>query len=160
MNTLPLQGEVDEFLRDFFPKHKDESFYLTALTSIVIEHFGVTAEDAALKYNHSHGQTSGETTRIEQLANWGCVHLLLSNHAKRTGPNEYQDIHGPKPIYTIHHLSRKLVSEARVSVRILKNLSNPKWQDPTTIFMELTGHTFSDDVIEAAINREFATKTT
>lgn len=147
--TLPLQGEVDNFLKDFLLKHKDGAFYLTSLTDKVIAFFGVSPEDAALKYDHSHGQTSAETSKIEQLTNWGCVHLLLGGSAKRTGPNEYQHITGPKSVYTSNRLSRKAIGEAMVSVKLLKELG---WE-PERIMLEL--HTWPDEVIEAAIRKVF-----
>ena len=151
--TLPLQGQVDGFLKELFPKDHTESFYLTALTDKVINHFDVDGEDANLKYDHTHGQTSAETTRIEQLTNWGCVHLLLAGIVKRTGPNEYQHITGPKAMYAPNRLPRRDISECRVSVRILKSLKVP--HAPEEIMFELGGRLWSDDVIEAAIKAEF-----
>jgi len=147
--TLPRQSEVDDFLKEWFPSHKDESFYLTFLTEQVIRYFEVSPHDSNLKYDHSHGQTSAETTCIEQLTNWGCVHLLLADIIKRTGPNEYQHITGPRPVYNIGKVSRKLVGQAVVSVNILKEL---KWE-PERIMLEL--HSWPDDVIEAAIIKVF-----
>jgi hypothetical protein len=150
MNTLPLQADVDEFLKVLFPAHRYAAYYLADLTDLVIEEFGVSAEDAALRYDSTHGQTSAESTRIEQLTNWGCVHLLLAGIIKRTGPNEYQHISGPKPAYSGKRLSHKLVGEAMVSVRILKRLG---WEQER-IIMELPQWT--DDVVEAAIRQVWA----
>ncbi len=147
--TLPLQGQVDGFLKELFPKDRTAAYYLTTLTEKVVEHFGVDEQDTNLQYNHTHGQTSAETNRIEQLTNWGCVHLLLAGTIKRTGPNEYQHVTGPKAVYTVGRLSRKFIGEARVSVRILKELG---WE-PERIMLEL--HQWDDAVIEAAIKLEF-----
>jgi len=153
MTTLPLQGAVDGFLRMLFPARKTEAFHLIPLTERVIEKFGVSEEDAFLKYDRTHGQTSSETTRIEQLTNWGCVHLLLDGTVKRTGTNEYQHVSGPKTEYKNARLPRKLVGEAMASVKILKNLN---WE-PERVMLEL--HQWSDPVIEAAIQRVWATPT-
>jgi len=148
--TLPIQAEVDSFLRDFFPANRTNSFYVTRLMEQVISHFGVSGTDASLKYERSHGLTSAETTRIEQLTHWGCIHLLLSNDIKRTGPNEYQHITGSRPVYSSGRISRKMVGEAMVSVRILWGLN----KSPEEILCELSGVCgWTDDAIEVAIQR-------
>ena len=99
ITTLPLQKDVDIFLRMFFAEKPEGSFYLTDLTIEVVGFFGVTPDDAALQYEHTHKQTCEDTSRIEQLTNWGCVHLLADKTIKRTGPNEYQNRAGGKREY-------------------------------------------------------------
>ena len=92
--TLPLQKDVDIFLRVFFTEYKHKRYYLVDLTREVIEFFSVSPEDAVLQYQHTHKQTCEDTSRIEQLTNWGCVHLLRDGTIVRTGPNEYQHHRG------------------------------------------------------------------
>ena len=149
MNTLPSQPQIDEYLKFFFLSYRNESFYLTEITEKVIDHFDVSLATVSLKYEHSHQQTTSETSCIEQLTNWGCVHLLLNNTIKRTGPNEYQYVAGPKPTFKGKGISKKIINEAMVSVKILKNLG---WE-PERIILELSQ--WNDDVIEAAIQRVF-----
>jgi len=93
--TLPLQKDVDIFLRMLFAEHQAKRYYLVDLTREVVDFFNVSPEDAVLQYAHTHKQTCEDTSRIEQLTNWGCVHLLRDGTIVRTGPNEYQ-----------HHLGR------------------------------------------------------
>jgi len=97
--TLPIQKDVDIFLRMFFAEKPEGSFYLTDLTDEVIAFFDVSPVDASLQYAHTHKQTTEDTSRIEQLTNWGCVHLLADKTIKRTGPNEYQNHAGSKREY-------------------------------------------------------------
>jgi hypothetical protein len=96
----------------FFAEYKHKRCYLVDLTREVVNFFGVTPEDAALQYDHTHKQTCEDTSRIEQLTNWGCVHLLRDGTIVRTGPNEYQ-----------HHLGR---AEYEASGLFNEALAKPK----------------------------------
>ena len=70
---------------------------------------------------------------------------------KRVGLAEYQHISGPaKALKCIPNVSKRLVNEAMVSVKMLKDLG---WE-PERIMLEL--HQWSDDVVEAAIEKVFA----
>jgi hypothetical protein len=149
MNTitaLPTQTEVDEFLSSLFNSENQTSFHLTALTDYTIDHFNIDPDSAEEECEMAHGVTSPKTTHIEQFVHWGCIHLLARHVIKRTAPNEYQHINGPKPEY---NSNAKLVGEAMVSVKILKDL---KWE-PERIMLEL--HQWSDEIIESAINHVF-----
>lgn len=149
--TLPLQSEVDNFLKDFFRSHKNESFYLTQLVTEVKTSFGVSDGDAEIKCPHSHGITNAiSSTRLEQFTHWGCIHLLLDKSAKRTGPNEYQHPSGPKAPYQCDRVSRKDVGEAMVSVKILKGLG---WSEEQ-IMLEL--NKWPDEAIALAIKKVFS----
>jgi hypothetical protein len=84
--------------------------------------------------------------------------------AKRICYNIYQHISGngqlsdniKKMQRKASKLSRKLVEEARVSVRILKRLAKPF--DSDGCMAELGGRCWSDDIIQRAIEIEFEIK--
>lgn len=149
ITTLPQQNEVDSFLKEYFNLYPQDAFYISMLVERAAEYFEVDPADAELKPEKAHGNSSGETTFLEQFVHWGCVHLLAQGIIKRTGPNEYQNIKGPKSVWKVTRVSKKLLGEAMVSVKILKDL---KWE-PERIMCEL--HQWSDDVIEAAIQKVF-----
>ena len=92
MNTLslPTQSDMDIFLAELFTQRPTDTFYLARLTQEAKDFFSVTNDDASLPCEAAHGCTSPEATRLEQLAHWGCVHLLHHHTIKRTAPNEYQ----------------------------------------------------------------------
>lgn len=92
--TLPVQADVDLFLTELFQCNQETCYYLTALTDSVKDFFSVSTADASVTPERSHGCTSPTTTYLEQLAHWGCVHLLKNGTIKRTGPNEYQHAKG------------------------------------------------------------------
>jgi len=149
--TLPLQCEVDNFLKTFLRSNKDVSYPLVTLTGEVKTHFGVSDDDANLRCQFSHGITNAEySTRLEQFTHWACIHLLLKKNAKRTGPNEYQHPAGPKAAYQCDRVSRQDVGEAVASVKILKDLG---WE-PARIRGEL--NKWPDEAIALAIKKVFS----
>jgi hypothetical protein len=152
LTTRPIQSQVDQYLAEFLLANKSGSFSVRDLVDNTNEFFNVSPEDADERCTFAHEQDSGEpSTHMEQFVHWGCIHLLGKDIIKRTGPNEYQHITGPKPAFKGKGLSKKLIGEAMVSVKILKDL---KWTEEK-IMCEL--HQWSDEVIEAAIQRVFVT---
>jgi len=150
ITTLPPQTEVDEFLLHYFYENMDKGIYLTDITEAVCQFFDVSKEDAELKCEFAHGQTSSDTTRIEQFAHWGCIHLQTKKFVKRVGPNEWQHISGNRPVYNINRISTKEVNRAMVSVKILHELN----KTPEEIACKIS-HLWDADVIALAIKKVF-----
>jgi hypothetical protein len=149
MKTLPTQTMVDEYLhRTFFQQDINGKYYLADITNAVAEHFNVRMADRLLKCDYSHGQTSAESTRLEQFTHWGCMHLLDKRIIKRVGANEYQNINGNLPEFK---RTIKEVAEAMVSVKLLKKCG----MDEVAVLCDLSGGVWSDDILELAIKKVF-----
>ena len=102
-------------------------------------------------------QTSGYYTRMTYLITDSVQGKRRANapFAKRIAFGVYQHITGsgvlPIALRKTPKVSKRLVEQARVSVRILKGLQH----DADTILGELGGKVWSDDVILTAIKFEF-----
>ena len=120
--TLPTQTDTDLFLSEYFAQFPTGKFYLAVLVEQAKDFFGVSDEDAAIRCDFAHGQTSGETTKLEQFVHWGCVHLLDKKTIKRTAPNEYQHITGPDTRYQTPHEVNNLFNEALAFMRHARKL--------------------------------------
>lgn len=103
---------MDIFLAELFNQSPADKFYLARLTREAKDFFGVTDEDAALTCERAHGAISPTTTRLEQLAHWGCMHLLDRHTIKRTAPSEYQHMAGPDALYRTRQELETLLGEA------------------------------------------------
>lgn len=125
MNTisLPSQSDMDLFLAEFFGQYPTGRFYLANLTQEAKDFFNVSDADAALRCEYAHGQTGPETTRLEQLAHWGCIHLLNNHTIKRTAPNEYQHMAGPDTLYRTPRECKSLLGEAIAFFKHSRNLN-------------------------------------
>jgi len=132
---------MDLFLAEFFNQYPAGKFYLTRLTDEARDFFSVSPEDAALPCAAAHGCTSVTTTRLEQLAHWGCIHLLDRHTIKRTAPNEYQHMAGPDKLYRTHQERQTLLGEATAFYKHSRNLGftleqtkamwSGRWDDET-----------------------------
>jgi hypothetical protein len=103
---------MDLFLAEFFGQYPTGKFHLARLTSEAKDFFGVSNEDASLLCERAHGAISPTTTRLEQLAHWGCMHLLDKHTIKRTAPSEYQHMAGPDKLYRTLQERQSLLGEA------------------------------------------------
>jgi hypothetical protein len=163
---LPKQREIQSFFsEDFFPEHKTESFHLSELVEESTIHFDVPEPAAEMKlgdygYN-GHGNTG---TFLECLVIFAVQRLIDEGLIKRVGPNIWAHVTSSLPVYKPvaykKNVPKRLVDEARVSVRILKSITNKETGKPfdeTEVFLEMCGRTWTDEIIERAIELEFAT---
>lgn len=163
INGLPGQDDMINFLEHLLSTDTNRCFTRRQLMDEVAKEFEIPT--VAVEAEGPKSNTAGYYTRLTYLitdAVQGKRRADGNPFAKRIGYSVYQHITGngvvPVELRTAKSrpkVSKREVEQARVSVRILKSLKDPKWQDPTTVMMELGGHMWSDDVLEAAINLEF-----
>lgn len=163
VNGLPGQDDIIRYLEHLFTSNPNQCFTRRGLMDEVAKKFSIPT--VAQEAEGPKSNTAGYYTRMTYLitdAIQGKRRADGNAFAKRIGYSVYQHISGngivPKELRTAASrpkLPKREVELARVSVRILKGLKDPKWQDPTTILIELSGRQWSDDVIESAINLEF-----
>lgn len=163
VNGLPGQDDIISYLEHLFTSNPNRCFTRRGLMDEVAKEFGIPAVAQEAEGPKSH--TAGYYTRMTYLITdsiQGKRRADGNAFAKRIGYGVYQHISGdgvvPKELRTAASrpkLPKREVESCRVSVRILKSLQDPKWQDPTTILCELGGRQWSDEIVEAAINLEF-----
>lgn len=162
VNGLPGQDDIINYLEHLLSQDVNQCFTRRQLMDAVINEFGIPTTAAEAEGPKS--TTSGFYTRMTYLitdAVQGKRRADGNRFAKRIRFGVYQHINGngvlPKELKPKKKLSERLVEQVRVSVRILKNLKAPYGPySPERVMVELGGRSWSDDVIEEAINREYA----
>jgi hypothetical protein len=164
VNGLPGQQDIMNFMEHLTKTNPNRCFTRRQLMDEVAKEFGIptTAQEADGPNSH----TAGYYTRLTYLisdAIQGVRRAEGNPFLKRIAYSVYQHVTGngeldPEMRELLHKrqtvkVSKRLVEEARVSVRILKSLNPP--HDPETILCELGGKIWNDDVLEAAIKLEF-----
>jgi len=158
INGLPGQDDIICYLEHLLSSDPNKCFTRRDLMESVIQEFGIPTVNAEAEGPKSN--TTGFYTRMTYLitdAVQGKRRADGNQFAKRISYGVYQHVTGNGVVS--HELrkspavSKRMVEEARVSVRLLKSLSPP--HDAETIMCELGGRLWSDDVIEAAIKMEF-----
>ncbi len=155
---LPLIPDIIKYLEFELKSDPNKSFSRLDIHNAVIGEFNIPSEVLDIK---GDSQTPLFQSRINFIIA-DAVQGEREDHVvgspitgepwiKRIGLGLYQHISGPNATCKFQGLPRKQINEAVVSVKILKNLG---W-NPERIISEL--HTWSDDVVEAAIQRVFKT---
>jgi hypothetical protein len=154
VNGLPGQDDIINYLEHLFKSEPNKCHTRRSLMDSVANEFGIPAVNQEAEGPESH--TPGYYTRMTYLitdAIQGKRRAEGNQFAKRLRLNVYQHVSGDGVISAElkpkKKLSKRLIDQAMVSVKILKDL---KW-DQERIFCELTQ--WPDDVIEEAINRVF-----
>ena len=158
INGLPGQDDIINYLEHLLAADPNKCHTRRGLMESVVNEFGIPIPNAEAEGPKS--TTPGFYTRITYLitdAVQGKRRAIGNQFAKRISFGVYQHISGngviSNELLKPRKVSKRLVDEARVSVKILKNLNPP--HDPETIMCELGGRIWSDDIIEAAIKMEF-----
>jgi hypothetical protein len=162
VNGLPGQDDIINYLEHLLLADPNKCFTRRGLMDSVINEFGIPATNAEAEGPKSN--TTGFYTRMTYLitdAIQGKRRADGNQFAKRLSLGVYQHINGNgvisedilKERSKKKNYPKRAVEEARVSVRILKNLT--KKLDETEIFCELAGRCWSDEIIERAIELEF-----
>jgi len=165
VNGLPGQQDMVNFLAWLTAAVPNKNFTRRQLMDEVAKEFEIPA--TAQEAEGPKSNTPGYYTRLTYLISGAVLGKWRSEgkpFIKRIDRSVYQHITGNGTVSpemrsflkTQPKVSKKYVEEARVSVRILKNLTVP--HSPEEIMVELGGRLWSDDVIEAAINLEFDIK--
>ncbi len=165
VNGLPGQQDIMNYLEHLTSSEPNRCFTRRQLMDEVAKEFGIPA--TAQEANGPNSTTAGYYTRLTYLISDGIQGVRRAEgnpFLKRVAFATYQHVSGNGELdveaaerikqQRKTKLPKRLVDEARVSVRILKSLAVP--HDPETIMVELGGRVWSDDIIEAAIKLEFA----
>lgn len=157
VNGLPGQDDMIHFMEHLLQSNPHKCFSRRQLMDSVAREFGIPA--TAQEADGPKSSTPGYYTRLTYLitdAVQGKRRADGNPFAKRIGPGVYQHISGDGKLSVefkkAPKVPKRLLDQARVSVKILKSLSTP--HTPEQIFVELGGK-WPDDVIEAAIKSEF-----
>lgn len=164
VNGLPGQQDIMNFLEHLTASDPNRCFTRRQLMDEVAKEFGVPA--TAQEAEGPKSNTPGYYTRLTYLisdAIQGVRRAEGNPFLKRIAFSVYQHVTGNGELDVAMRemiqsrrtvkICKRLVEEARVSVRILKSLNPP--HDAETIICELGGRIWSDDVIEAAVKMEF-----
>lgn len=149
---LPAQTEIEEFLKTvLFPTNPQNPFHLSELIAETQTHFKLPQEVVDLKLIEygfkGHGNTG---TFLECLVHFGTHTLVEEGMVKRVGPNQWAHHTCSLPAQSLPTISRKEVSQAVASVKILKRLN----YEPERIKTELA-HKWSLPVLNLAVRNVF-----
>ena len=164
VNGLPGKLDIINYLEFLLASNPNQCYTRRQLMDSVAKEFEIPT--VAQEAEGPKSDKAGFYTRVTYLITDAIQGKRKSDgnqFAKRVAFNVYQHITGngivPKELLVqtraLPKFSKREVESARVSVRLLRNLTDPKWQDPAMIFIEMSGRSWSDDVLEAAINKEF-----
>jgi len=155
VNGLPGQNDIINYLEHFLAAQPNQCHTRRSLMDSVINEFGIPATSAEASGPKSN--TTGFYTRMTYLitdAVQGKRRANGNQFAKRLSYSVYQHITGDGVISPElkkrKKVSKRLVGQAMVSVKILKELKH----SPEEILCEIA-HLWDDDTIEAAINQVF-----
>ena len=163
-NNLPLIPDIVRFLEHFLKSDPDKSYTRLDLIDAVAKEFQIPTMNQEVEGDSStplfHSRMNfiiADAVQGERADHVPGAPIVGKPWAKRLDVGVYQYIGGNGTALPLHRrevkVPKRLVEEARVSVRILKSLPVP--HDPETIMVELGGRVWSDDVLEAAIKLEF-----
>ncbi len=162
VNGLPGQNDIIQYLEYLLLLEPNKCHTRRGLMDSVVKEFGIPDTNAEAEGPQS--MTAGFYTRMTYLitdAVQGKRRADGNQFAKRLSLGVYQHVTGNGIIdadlkkfkRNAPKISKKLVEEARVSVRILKSLAKPF--DADGCMAELGGRCWSDEIIERAIELEF-----
>jgi hypothetical protein len=170
VNGLPGQQDMLNFLEFLAESDPQRCFTRRQLMDEVAKEFEIPA--TAQEADGPKSSTPGYYTRLTYLisdAVQGVRRAEGNQFLKRVAFSVYQHVTGngdvslemkeylAKRTKRVAKVSKRLVDEARVSVKILKSLQPPHGPyDAERCMVELGGKVWSDDVLEVAINMEFA----
>ncbi len=160
VNGLPGQQDMVNFLQHLTQTDPNKNFTRRQLMDEVAKEFEIPA--TAQEAEGPKSTTPGYYTRLTYLISGAVLGKWRSEgkpFLKRIEWSVYQHITGNGTVSremraflkTQPKVSKKYVEEARVSVKLLKDLK----YDAEAIMVELGGRLWSDEIIEAAINLEF-----
>ena len=155
VNGLPAQDDIIHYMEHLFASDPNKCYTRQELMSEVIKEFGIPATNAEADGPQSN--TSAFYTRVTYLITDGLQGKRRADghpFIKRLSSSVYQHISGNGVITGKARkqpkVSKRLVGQALVSVKILWELNN----SPEEVICKLA-HLWNDDVIEAAIKQIF-----